>query len=57
MTNPSAGGSYARQPDGSLKLVEETAQLGTEQHEGAAQPAPEVAPVDDNTKPRSRQKE
>ena len=54
MTNPHAGGSYIRQKDGTLKLVEETAQLGTEKHESAVQP--EAASVD--TKPRTaRQKE
>jgi len=42
MNNPTAGGSYIRQPDGSLKLVEKTAQLGTDEHEGFAQTAPEA---------------
>ena len=39
MSTPQQGGAYLRDKDGSLKLVEQTAQLGTEQH-GAAPGAP-----------------
>jgi hypothetical protein len=43
MSNPSQGGSYRRNPDGSLERVESTAQLGSPEHEGVeAVPAPPV---------------
>jgi hypothetical protein len=53
MNTPAAGGSYVRQPDGTLKLVEETAQLGSDKHEGAAEP--DKAPKDEAPQP-ARQK-
>lgn len=58
MTNPSAGGSYVRQPDGTLKLVEETAQLGSAKHEDNVAADVQPEPAAETTKPRAaRQKE
>jgi len=36
MSNPTQGGSYRRKSDGSLELVDQTAQLGSPDHEGVA---------------------
>jgi hypothetical protein len=56
MSNPSQGGSYRRNPDGSLERVEATAQLGSPDHEGVGVPVEQAdaAPAAEvEVKPRS----
>lgn len=49
MTNPHEGGSYRRNPDGSLSRVDADAPVAVDQKTPAAEPITETADVDDET--------